>query len=88
MTALGSLDTSPTEYPALHWHLTYNHFPAHPAFMVPVAAEALSKARQGQWSGRVQLPDGVQWKDGSQDAGVMDLCDAFHLWDMIDEDEA
>jgi hypothetical protein len=67
---------------ALHWHLTSNHYPPHPAFMVSVALRTIKKARKGNWHGRVRLPKDVTFR-GLRMPLVGDLIEALHLEDFI-----
>jgi hypothetical protein len=67
---------------ALHWHLTSNHYPPHPGFMVPVALRAIQKARKGEWHKGVRLPNKVTFR-GIRMPLVSDLIEALQLEDFI-----
>lgn len=43
---------------AVSWHLTSNHYPPHPAFMVPVAVAAVEAGQEEAWDREIELPDG------------------------------
>ncbi|MCC6629640.1 MAG: hypothetical protein IT340_19860 [Chloroflexi bacterium] len=40
---------------ALHYHLTYNHYPPVPSAMVGTAKRAIANANAGQWQRKVEL---------------------------------
>lgn len=42
---------------ALAWHLQANHFPPINLVFVPVAKEAIEKARFGEWDDQLMLPN-------------------------------
>jgi len=75
-------DSSVTLEAALHWHLTSNHFPPHPSFMIPVALRAIRKAQKGEWHKGIRLPGTVRFK-GIRMPLVGDLIEALHLEDFI-----
>lgn len=41
---------------ALSWHLTSNHYPPHPAFMVPLAVAAVEAGQDEDWDRELELP--------------------------------
>lgn len=41
---------------ALHWHLTANHYPPHPSFMVPLAVAAVEAGQDEEWDRELDLP--------------------------------
>ena len=45
---------------ALHYHLTANHYPPFPAYMVTPAQQAIQLGNQGEWDQLVDLPEGVR----------------------------
>ena len=45
---------------AVHWHLTSNHFPPHPTWMVPVALAAIGAVQNEDWDFDIDLPLGCQ----------------------------
>lgn len=75
-------DSSITIEAALHWHLTSNHFPPHPAYMVPVALRTIKKARKGLWHSGIRLPKDVTFR-GLRMPLVADLIEALHLEDFV-----
>ncbi len=59
-------------------HLTSNHYPPVPNNMVPVCVEAIHLANEGEWEARVNLPDGVSWRDETS-APVWAIIEGHHL---------
>lgn len=45
---------------ALSWHLTSNHYPPHPAFMVPLAQAAVEAGQDEEWDRELDLPLGCK----------------------------
>lgn len=43
---------------AVSWHLTSNHYPPHPTFMVPVAVAAVEAGQDEDWDRQIDLPLG------------------------------
>lgn len=41
---------------AVHYHLLHNHYPPHPAFMVPVAVAAVEAGQDEEWDQDIVLP--------------------------------
>lgn len=73
---------------AVSIHLTANHYPPVPSFMVPVAVKAIEHANGGEWDGVLDLPEGVSWR-GETSAPVDAIIEAFHLDAFVlDDDEA
>lgn len=68
---------------ALIWHLQSNHYPPHPAFMVPVCLEAIEAAQDEEWDRSIDLPDRdgfqVTWQDGRTSIKVWEAIEEFHL---------
>ena len=67
-------------------HLTSNHYPPVPSFMVPVCIQAISLANDGEWDARIDLPEGVSWR-GETSAPVSAIVEQHHLSAWIDFDE-
>jgi len=44
-------------------HLTSNHYPPVPRFMVEPCIEAIDKANGEDWDYEIELPEGVLWKN-------------------------
>jgi hypothetical protein len=45
---------------AISWHLTSNHYPPHPAFMVDPVVAAVLLARDEEWDTEIDLPKGCE----------------------------
>lgn len=69
---------------ALHWHLTSNHYPPHPTFMIPVAQAAIDKAKLGEWDAEIEMPAQVTYR-GRTSAKVSEIVESMHLEDFITE---
>lgn len=69
---------------ALHWHLTANHYPPHPAFMVGPAVRAVRNARRGDYDKRVRLPRGVEHRTYGRLVPTHAMVESLHLEAFID----
>ncbi len=78
----GSIDLTA----ALHYHLRVNHFPPHPAFMVPIAQAAVEAMNADDPYDRIPMPDGVLFR-GATHAEAYLIADALHLDAFIDNEE-
>ena len=67
-------------------HLTSNHYPPVPKFMVEPCIEAIDKANGGDWDSMITLPEGVTWK-GETEAPVSAMVEQHHLEFWIIESE-
>jgi hypothetical protein len=67
-------------------HLTSNHYPPVPKFMVEPCIEAIDKANEGDWDSMITLPEGVLWK-GEKEAPVSAMVEQHHLEFWIIESE-
>lgn len=72
---------------ALGWHLQSNHFPPHPAEMIPVAAAAIDATNVGDNNRLIDLFEGVTWRDGRSAVEAWRLVDSLHLDAFIEPDE-
>ena len=68
---------------ALRWHLSANHYPPVPGYMVPVAEQAIDHANAGEWHHDVDLPEQVTWR-GQDHVPVHAVIEALHLHSFID----
>lgn len=75
---------------SLTWHLTSNHYPPIPTSMVPVCKEAIELAQEYQYTEeqdlltrRLDLPEGIFYKDGKASAPVSAIMEQHHLWDFV-----
>jgi hypothetical protein len=67
-------------------HLTSNHYPPVPKFMVEPCIEAIDKANGGDWDYEIELPEGVLWKNETK-APVSAMVEQHHLEFWIIERE-
>lgn len=67
-------------------HLTSNHYPPVPTFMVPVCIEAIDLANEGDMDSHIDMPEGVSWR-GQDSAPVWAIINQHHLhaWVCYDE---
>lgn len=87
MSLLGMKEMMDNEDALLEWHLRHNHYPPHPLALVATAKEALAKCRAGELDSCVELPRGIQWKDGSTWVKASTLVKSFHLEDFLEQNE-
>jgi hypothetical protein len=68
-------------------HLTGNHYPPVPAFMVPVCIEAIDAVNDlGLWDLEIPMPNGVLYK-GKNTAPAHAIIDQHHLHAWLIERE-
>lgn len=67
---------------ALLVHLTSNHYPPVPAYMVPVCEQAIDLANSEDYEALVDLPEGVTWK-GHEQAPAWAIVESYHLDSFI-----
>ena len=67
-------------------HLTSNHYPPVPKFMVEPCIEAIDKANEGDWNSMITMPKGVTYK-GETEAPVSAIVEQHHLEFWIIESE-
>lgn len=80
MTEMADLDT------ALAWHLTANHYPPVPAYMLETCKQAIDLANEGDWHSEIELPEGVLYK-GLTEAPVYAIVEQHHLSNWIEEED-
>jgi hypothetical protein len=68
------------------WHLTSNHYPPVPEFMVEPCIEAIDKANEGDWDSMITMPEGVTYR-GETEAPVSAIVEQHHLDFWIIESE-
>ena len=77
--------------PALHWHLTSNHFPPVPASMIDPCVAAIEAAVEAYTDGdevedlnrSIDLPEGITYKD-QPTAPASVLIENYHLWPFVE----
>lgn len=73
---------------ALSVHLSSNHYPPVPQDMVPVCIAAIEAGNEGEWDRLIDLPEGVEYKDGRTAVEASVLIESLHLDAFLDgEDE-
>lgn len=81
MMEMGDLDT------VLSWHLQSNHYPPHPPIMIPVAKAAIDAANDIDYDRLIDLPEGVNYRDGRSSVEAWRIIESFHLDSFIEQDE-
>lgn len=51
-------DGDATQEQAIEWHLRANCYPPVSLVFIPLAVDAINRANQGDWSSRMELPNG------------------------------
>lgn len=72
---------------ALSWHLTSNHYPPIPSYMIPVAKRAIAKANRGEWEKKVRLPKDVEHRVYGKLVPVHEVVSHMHLDCFLDQDD-
>jgi hypothetical protein len=70
----------------LSWHLSSNHYPPVPQFMVPVCIEAIEAYNAGEYDKEIALPGGITYRDNPT-APVAEIVDQHHLHAWLNEEE-
>ncbi len=71
---------------ALSWHLSSNHYPPIPQYMLPACKAAIDAANAGEWDREIDIPEGVQYKDGGKPTASA-LIEHAHLDSFLDRDD-
>lgn len=73
----------------LTWHLTSpsQHFPPYPAEFVPIARQAIDAANEDDYDRIIELPEGVEFRDGRTGVEAWRIIESFHLDSFIEQDE-
>jgi len=66
--------------------LRSNHYPPVPYSMVPICIEAINAYNDGDYSKRINLPEGVSWR-GQETAPANAIIEQHHLENWIEYDE-
>jgi len=66
--------------------LRSNHYPPVPYSMVPICIEAINAYNDGDYSKRIDLPEGVSWR-GEESAPANAIIEQHHLENWIEYDE-
>ena len=86
LQAEAMMEASITLEQQISWHLTANHYPPVPEFMVQPCIEAIDSANEGDWAKLITLPYGVSWR-GLNKAPASAIGEAHHLDTWIIESE-
>lgn len=73
---------------ALSWHLSSNHYPPVPSVFLPTCKAAIVAVEGFEPYQLVELPDGIEWKDGRAEVEAWRIVESFHLDAFIDYDES
>ena len=68
---------------SIGWHLQSNHFPPVPLVWNPVAIEAIESCSNGEPDGLIELPEGVEYRDGRTAVEAWRVVDSFRLEPFI-----
>lgn len=71
---------------ALSWHLTSNHYPPVPEFMVPVCEAAIDAYNEGEPDRLINLPEGVSYR-GVISAPAIAIIEGHHLDAWLEDEE-
>ena len=86
LSAIAMAEASITLEQQISWHLTVNHYPPIPEYMVEPCIEAIDLVNEGNWTEKVYLPEGVTWRGLiAAPAGV--IVEQYHLEPWIIERE-
>ena len=66
--------------------LRSNHYPPVPYSMVPICIEAINAYNDGDYSKRIDLPEGVSWR-GEESAPANAIIEQHHLENWIEYGE-
>lgn len=70
---------------AIGWHLQSNHYPPVPTVFNPVCIAAIEAANEGNDGTLIDLPTGIEWKDGREAVEAYVLIDSFRLDSFVEE---
>lgn len=67
-------------------HLTSNHYPPLPAFMVDVCVKAIEAGNEGDWDREIAMPEGVTYKENTT-APAWAIIEQHHLDSWLKDEE-
>lgn len=79
MNAIGIADSELTLEDQIGWHFSSNCYPPIPKIMIPVAIEAIDAYWEEDYSRMITLPDGVQFRDGSESVSASQAIESLRL---------
>jgi hypothetical protein len=87
-TAMGIAGTELSLEGQIGWHFATNCYPPIPKEMIPVATEAINAYWEEDYQKLIQLPEGVEFRDGSTKITAVQAIESLRLeaW-CLDEEE-
>jgi hypothetical protein len=79
MTAMGIAGTELTLEQQIGIHFSTNCYPPIPKVMIPVAIQAIDAYWEEDYSRMIPLPDGVQFRDGSESVSASQAIESLRL---------
>lgn len=79
MNAIGIADSELTLEDQIGWHFSSNCYPPIPKVMIPVAVEAIDAYWEEDYDRLITLPDGVQFRDGSESVSASQAIESLRL---------
>lgn len=88
MTAMGIAGTELSLEQQIGWHFSSNCYPPIPKEMIRVAVEAIDAYWEEDYQRLVELPEGVEFRDGSTSITAIQAIESLRLdaWCMEDEE--
>ena len=83
-TAMGITETDLSLEEQIGWHFSSNCYPPIPKIMIPVAIEAIDAYWEEDYQRLVELPEGVEFRDGSTSITAAQAIESLRLdaWTM------
>ena len=78
-TAVGLTDTDLTLSDQISIHFSSNCYPPIPKIMIPVAVEAIDAYWEEDYNRLITLPEGVQFRDGSESVSASQAIESLRL---------
>jgi hypothetical protein len=70
---------------AITWQLRSNHYPPVPMAMVPVAVAAVEALNEDD-DRLIDMPEGVEFRDGRTAVEASVIAESFHLYGFVNDD--
>jgi hypothetical protein len=71
---------------AIGWHLQSNHYPPVPTVMNAPALAAIEALNEDDGDRLIDLPEGVEFRDGRTSVEAHVLAESFHLYGFVNDD--
>jgi hypothetical protein len=78
-TAMGIADSELTIEQQIGWHFSSNCYPPIPSVMIPVAIAAIDAYWEEDLDSLIPLPEGVQFRDGSESVSARQAIESLRL---------